>query len=106
MFFWLDQRGKKQGDQLQIDKEPLQSAPLFSADSASVTSAKTVKRIQELVDVMTALSGEARTARNGHQPTSLQRQIEATDREIDSLVYQLYGLSDDEIRIVEEATAR
>ena len=33
------------------------------------------------------------------------RQIEATDREIDRLVYELYGLSDEEIRIVEEATS-
>ena len=29
-----------------------------------------------------------------------------TDREIDELVYELYGLTDEEIRIVEEATAR
>jgi type II restriction/modification system DNA methylase subunit YeeA len=33
------------------------------------------------------------------------REIDATDRQIDALVYQLYGLSDDEIRIVEDATA-
>ena len=33
------------------------------------------------------------------------RQIEATDRDIDRLVYQLYGLTDAEIAIVEEATA-
>jgi len=30
-----------------------------------------------------------------------QRQIDATDREIDRLVYGLYGLTDQEIRIVE-----
>ena len=30
--------------------------------------------------------------------------IDATDRRIDQLVYDLYGLTDDEIRIVEEAT--
>jgi hypothetical protein len=35
----------------------------------------------------------------------LQREIDATDRQIDQLVYQLYGLSEDEIRIVEEAMA-
>jgi len=34
---------------------------------------------------------------------SLRRQIDATDRQIDQLVYELYGLTDDEIRIVEEA---
>ena len=33
--------------------------------------------------------------------TILKRQIEATDREIDSLVYRLYDLTEDEIRIVE-----
>ena len=33
-----------------------------------------------------------------------QRQIDATDKEIDRLVYELYGLTDEEIRIVEEAT--
>jgi hypothetical protein len=34
------------------------------------------------------------------------RRIEATDRWIDQLVYELYGLTDEEIRIVESATAR
>ena len=34
--------------------------------------------------------------------TALQRQIDATDRQIDNLVYELYGLTDDEIKIVEE----
>ena len=33
--------------------------------------------------------------------TVLQRQIEATDREIDRLVYELYGLTDEEIAVVE-----
>ena len=31
----------------------------------------------------------------------LQRQIEATDRQIDQLVYELYGLTEEEIAIVE-----
>ena len=33
-----------------------------------------------------------------------QRQIEATDRQIDRLVYELYGLTEEEIEIVEGAT--
>ncbi len=37
---------------------------------------------------------------------AVSRQMEATDREMGRLVYELYGLSDEEIRIVEEATAR
>jgi hypothetical protein len=43
-------------------------------------------------------------AKTAHEPTGLSRQIEPTDREIDRLVYQLYGLTDDEIKIVEDAT--
>jgi hypothetical protein len=35
----------------------------------------------------------------------LRREIDATDRRIDRLVYELYGLTDDEIRIVESAAA-
>jgi hypothetical protein len=30
-----------------------------------------------------------------------RRQIEATDRQIDALVYELYGLTEDEIKVVE-----
>ena len=33
-----------------------------------------------------------------------QRQIEATDGQIDALVYELYGLTEQEIATVEEAT--
>ena len=44
----------------------------------------------------------------GHQDADgqdrIQRQIDATDRQIDQLVYELYELTDEEIKIVEEAT--
>ncbi len=42
-------------------------------------------------------------AKTAHGKTLLQRQIEATDKEIDKLVYELYGLTEEEIKIVEEA---
>ncbi|MBN1361090.1 MAG: hypothetical protein JW993_10875 [Sedimentisphaerales bacterium] len=51
------------------------------------------------------LHGRLATAKTAHGKTAIQRQIDATDRQIDQLVYQLYGLTDEEIRIVEEATA-
>ena len=31
----------------------------------------------------------------------IQRQIQATDEQIDRLVYELYGLTEEEIKIVE-----
>ena len=38
--------------------------------------------------------------------TTLQRKIEATDRQIDKLVYELYGLTEEEIGIVEGTNNR
>lgn len=42
--------------------------------------------------------------RTAHEQTNLQRRIDATDRQIDRLVYDLYDLTDDEIRTIEGAT--
>ena len=41
------------------------------------------------------------SAGTDHDKTLLARQIEATDRQIDRLVYELYGLTEEEIGIVE-----
>jgi hypothetical protein len=43
-----------------------------------------------------------RNVKTDNERTLLQRQIAATDRQIDQLVYELYGLTDEEVRIVEE----
>ena len=34
---------------------------------------------------------------------ALKTEIDRTDREIDHMVYELYGLTEDEIKIVEES---
>jgi hypothetical protein len=39
--------------------------------------------------------------RTPQEKTALQRQIESTDKQIDNLVYRLYGLTEEEIKIVE-----
>jgi hypothetical protein len=55
----------------------------------------------ELVDRMLDLHKRLDAATLPNDKTQIQRQIVATDREIDKLVYELYGLTDEEIRIVE-----
>ena len=55
-----------------------------------------------LVEEMLALYRRLAAARTDHEQTNLQRQIDATDRRIDRLVYDLYNLTDEEIRIVEK----
>jgi len=42
-----------------------------------------------------------RSPRLPGEKESLQREIENTDKSIDRLVYELYGLAEDEIKIVE-----
>ena len=57
----------------------------------------------KLVEQMLALHQSLATAKTPQEKTSLERQIPATDQQIDRLVYDLYGLTDEEIKIVEEA---
>jgi len=52
---------------------------------------------------MVELHKQRGTAKTPHEQNSLDRQISATDRQIDQLVYQLYGLTADEIALVEGA---
>ena len=58
-------------------------------------------RMVSLVDSMLLLHKQLQEAHTPHEQTTLQRQIAATDRQIDALVYELYGLTDEEIKIVE-----
>lgn len=54
-----------------------------------------------MVQEMLTLHKQLAAAKTAHEQTALQRQIEATDRQIDRFVYELYGLTEEEIRIVE-----
>ncbi len=58
-------------------------------------------RMVSLVDSMLAMHKQAASAKGESQRAAIGRQIEATDREIDRLVYELYGLTEEEIAIVE-----
>jgi hypothetical protein len=48
-----------------------------------------------------ALHKQLRKAKTPHGQESLKRTIVATDKQIDALVYELYGLTEDEISTVE-----
>jgi type II restriction/modification system DNA methylase subunit YeeA len=56
-----------------------------------------------MVEVAEPLHQQLAAAKLEHEQTARKRQIAATDRQIDQLVYELYGLTDDEIKIVEES---
>jgi hypothetical protein len=52
---------------------------------------------------MIALQPSVASAKTPHDATLLERQIAATENQIDQLVYQLYGLTDEEIAVVAAA---
>jgi hypothetical protein len=58
-------------------------------------------KMVELVEQMLALHKQLPAAKTEHEKEVVQRQIEATDKQIDQLVYELYGLTEQEIKIVE-----
>ena len=51
---------------------------------------------------MHRLNSELGNTMNPNDKTRLEREIETTDRQIDQLVYELYGLTEEEIKVVED----
>ena len=58
-------------------------------------------KIVELVERMLDLHRQLPKAKTPPEQESLKRTIAATDNQIDALVYELYGLNEEEIRVVE-----
>ena len=58
----------------------------------------------KLVDKMLDLHKKLAAAKIPADKTRIQRQITTTNKQIDNLVYQLYGLTEEEIKIVDGAT--
>ncbi|MGL2334548.1 DUF7149 domain-containing protein [Helicobacter pylori] len=85
--FWLKHRGKVQGNNYQIDKEPLMNIPLI----------KITKSNQPTADKIIVLVDKILQAKEKDPKANTQR----LEKEIDALVYQLYNLTDEEIKIIE-----
>ena len=62
-------------------------------------------RMVSLVERVLALHKKLAAANTATAKTMLQRQIDASDRQIDRLMYKLYDLTEEEIGIVEGTTA-
>lgn len=54
-----------------------------------------------LVERMLKLHKDLQSEWVGPKQEAIEREIKATDEEIDRLVYELYGLTEEEIKIVE-----
>lgn len=74
----------------------IRSLPIVVAEDRSQHD-----RVASLVQSMLALHKQFAAGSTPHEQESLKRQIDATARQIDKLVYELYGLTEEEINIVE-----
>ncbi len=84
----------------------LKQLPVVLPDSSTAVGRGLQNRMTKLVAEIIALNQVFAAAKTPHSRTALEAQIAAADRQIDRLVYELYGLTEDEIKIVEEATAK
>ena len=82
----------------------MEKLPVYVPDFDDPVDAARHDRMVALVTQMLDLHKRLHDTTLEHEKTVIQRQIEATDRQIDDLVYELYGLTEDEIKIVDEAT--
>jgi hypothetical protein len=82
-----------------FNKQYIENAPIV------IPSSSDQKKLAVLAENMLSLHQRLAAAKIPHDQTRLQREITATDRRIDALVYQLYGLTEPEIALVEQAAA-
>lgn len=85
--FWLRNRGKMQGLNYQLDKEPLQQIPI------PVPEIEVQTRIGHLVDEIIV-----------RKSTNENASIQDVENQIDNIVYHLYDLTYDEVLIVDPQT--
>ncbi|MDP2797433.1 MAG: hypothetical protein Q8N94_07990 [Methanoregula sp.] len=79
------------------------SAPIRTINFTDPEDKVRHDRMVALVSQMLELNKKLQDAKPDHENTQLSRQVEATDVTIDALVYELYELTEQEIKIVEAA---
>jgi hypothetical protein len=94
------------GTYLRFFGQYLEGFPIRMIDFANPADMARQDQMVTLVERMLALHAQLQAARVPQERAVLERQIAATDAQIDRLVYELYGLTGDEIAIVEAGTAR
>jgi hypothetical protein len=86
-----------------IEAKPIyvKQLPICIIDLSDPAAVARHDKIEDLVARMLDLHKRLAAAEMPDEKTALQQQIDATDRQIDQVVYELYGLTEGEIKVVE-----
>ena len=95
---------KFRGGWITCTKQYFGTLPIRNINFTVPTDKACHDRIVELVNQILSLHKHLAETKTPHDKTVLQQQIAVTDHQIDRLVYELYGLTEAEIRIVEGKT--
>jgi len=88
------------GGYFAYNRQYIEQLPIRAIDFSNPKDKLKHNHIVELVNKMLDLHKQLPNAKTPHEKEILQRQIEATDREIDEMVFELYGLTNEEKKIV------
>jgi hypothetical protein len=85
----------------EVKKQHVENLPAKQLNMSEPAYKSLYEGIVSLVEQMLELNKQLPKAKTEQDKTVIQRQIEGTDREIDKLVYELYGLTEEEVKVVE-----
>jgi predicted type IV restriction endonuclease len=85
----------------EVKKHHVEQLPIHTINFSDPADKAGHDRMVALVEQMLALHKELAAAKTPDAKTVLQHYIDATDKQIDRLVYELYGLTAEEIKIIE-----
>lgn len=91
------------GNYFAANKQFIELLPIQPIDFADAKDKARHDKIVRLANDMLDLHKRLQAAKTPNEKTRLERQISATDKQIDALVYELYDLTAEEIKIVEES---
>jgi dimeric dUTPase (all-alpha-NTP-PPase superfamily) len=104
--FYYSYQNPERGEALaEVKKTFVEQFPVIPMDIHQRSDKARHDHMVELVERMLGLHKRLQTARTEHERGVLERQIAATDEEIDHLVYEVYELTDEEIAIVNGSTS-
>jgi len=90
------------GGYVALNRQYIAQLPIRPIDFSSPADVARHDQMVALVQRMLGLHRELAAARSAYDKAAIGRRIAATDGLIDGLVYELYALTDEERRIVEE----